>query len=99
MGFCPTCGTPMTVAPLPPGPFPPVPRRVNTHTEGFIVLAFLLSFLWFRINGVAVVPLGLLGGLVVAWWSQDIDRSVGKPSQFALAAVLGVVGALIGFFL
>jgi len=88
----------MAVSATPFAPGPPT-YAANTHTVGFLILCFLLSFLWFRINGVGVFPLGFVGGLVVAWWSQDIDRAFGKPSQFTLAVVLGLVGMFIGFFL
>lgn len=75
----------------------PVPRVTNTHTGGFLILALLISLLWFRVNGVALLPVGLVGGLIVAWWSSDIDRQSGKPSQFSLGAILAVVGAFVGF--
>ncbi len=97
--FCPSCGYPLAVGTVLPGPAPPPFGIMNTHTEGFIVAAFLISFLWFRVNGMALVPVGLLGGLVISWWSHDIDQHLGKPSQFTLAAVLCAVGALIGYFL
>ncbi len=96
--YCSSCGVAVVPAAMPFAP-QPSPRIVTTHTVGFTVIAFLISFLWFRINGVPLLPVGLLGGLVVAWWSQDIDRQFGKPSQFALAVALSVVGAFIGFLL
>ena len=39
---------------------------VSSHAVGFLILSFLLSFLWFRINRVGVFPLGFVGALVVA---------------------------------
>lgn len=96
--YCPACGFPLAVAAAPYAPGFPA-YAANTHTIGFLVLSFLLSFLWFRVNGVGVFPLGFVGALLVAWWSQDIDRHFGKPSQFAVALILGLLGMFIGFFL
>jgi hypothetical protein len=70
----------------------------NTHTAGFIIVAFLISLLWFRLNGMPLFPVGLAGSLAVAWWSQDIDRHFGKPSQLPVAVILSLLGAAIGFF-
>ncbi len=86
-----------SAAPFAPGL--PASPSANTHSVGFLVLAVLLSFLWFRINGVGVFPLGFVGALLVAWWSQDIDRHFGKPSQFVLTLLLSLVGMFVGFFL
>jgi hypothetical protein len=37
-------------------------------------MAFLVSLLWFKINGRLVFPLGFVGGLVISGFSWDIDK-------------------------
>ncbi len=97
--YCPACGNALVAAPAPYAPPLSAYSVTNTHTIGFLVVAVLLSFLWFRINGVGVFPLGFVGTLLIAWWSQDIDRHFGRPSQFVVTVLLGLVGVFVGFFL
>lgn len=63
--YCPACGLPAVAAAAPYAPGLPA-YVVNSHAVGFLILSFLLSFLWFRINRVGVFPLGFVGALVVA---------------------------------
>ncbi len=89
--FCSVCGAPLFA----PGPLPPL----DTHGAGFSVIAVLLSLLWFRINGVPIFPLGLAGGLVLAYWSHDINTKVGRESLFVVTAILCVLATIVGVFL
>jgi hypothetical protein len=71
----------------------------NTHSIGFSIIAVLLALLWFKLNNVPVFPLGLVGGILLAYWSHDIDTRLGKQSLLAATLVLCVVTTFIGFFL
>ena len=84
--FCPSCGTNL-IHPL---------SNINTHSYGWMVLSFVLSLLWLKINNVHVFPLGFVGGLIVAFWSFDIDRSLGKKTHMGYSIVVSIVGMIIG---
>jgi hypothetical protein len=84
--FCPFCGAKQDQ----------VPTQINTHSYGWMMLSFLVSFLWFRVNGAPVFPLGFLGGLIIAFWSSDIDRALGKKPLLNLSVVLSFVGMIVG---
>ena len=71
----------------------------DTHGAGFSVVAVLISLLWFRIDGVPISPLGLVGGLVLAYWSHDINTKVGRESLFVVTAILCVLATIVGLLL
>jgi len=89
--FCSVCGASL----FGPGPLPPL----DTYAAGFSVIAVLISLLWFRINGVPIFPLGLAGGLALAYWSHDIDTKVGRVSLFVVTAILCVLATIVGLLL
>ena len=89
--FCNACGAPLFAQ----GPWP----AFDTHGAGFSVVAVLISLLWFRINGVPIFPLGLVGGLVLAYWSHDINTKVGRESLFVVTAILCVLATIVGLLL
>src|SRR5438876_6146089 len=89
--FCSACGVPLFA----PGPLPPL----DTHGAGFSVIAVLISLLWFRINGVPIFPLGLAGGLALAYWSHDINTKVGRELLFVVTAILCVLATVVGLLL
>lgn len=82
--FCPYCGVSLSV-------------EISTHSVGWVIMAFLISFLWFRINNVPVFPLGFIGALIIAFWSADIDKALGKEPLMPYAVILSVIGMIIGF--
>ena len=55
--------------------------------------------LWFRINGVPTFPLGLMGGLVLAYRSHDINTKLGRESLFVVTAILCVLATIVGLLL
>ena len=59
-------------------------------------MAFLVSFLWFKINNRPLFPLGFVGGLVITAWSWHIDRQVGKQSLAPVGIALSFVGMILG---
>jgi len=73
--------------------------RVNTPPLGFTILVFILSMLWFRVNGQPVFPIGYILGLFVARWHSDIEEAVYGRSRFIEMALVGAVGMLVGFIL
>src|SRR5437899_12995082 len=83
--FCNACGAPLFAQ----GPWP----AFDTHGAGFSVVAVLISLLWFRINGGRIFPLGLVGGLVLAYWSPDINTKVGTASLMFMLAIVFVLAA------
>jgi|WetSurMetagenome_2_1015567.scaffolds.fasta_scaffold497650_1 hypothetical protein len=93
--ICSNCGfsfnqpqpTPITVLPEP---------KINTHTWGLTIMAFLISMLWFTFNGKPVFPLGLIGGLIIIAFSRHIDMQVGKQSIAVLGVILSIIGMIIG---
>jgi prepilin signal peptidase PulO-like enzyme (type II secretory pathway) len=89
--YCPYCANPITAA--------VAAWPNNTHSAGFVVIAVLLSLLWFKVNNVPVFPLGLVGGILLAYWSHDVDTRLGKQSLLAPAVVLCLVATVIGLFL
>ena len=84
--FCPSCGTDM-IHPL---------SKINTHAYGWMALSFVFSLLWFKVNNVHVFPLGFIGGLIVAYWSYDIDKSLGKKTHMGYSIIVSIVGMIIG---
>lgn len=72
---------------------------MDSHSAGFAVVAVLISLLWFRINGTPIFPLGLLGGLALAYWSHDIDTRLGKSSLFLVTALLCGLATFVGLIL
>lgn len=59
-------------------------------------MAFLLSFLWFKINNAPLFPLGFIGGLVITVFSWHIDKQVGKQSIALIGVALSFVGMILG---
>lgn len=107
--FCPKCGTESPAGQLfcsncgnyLPQPEPATPAtthewKINTHTYGWIIMAFLVSLLWFKINSNLVFPLGFVGGLVISGFSWDIDKQVGKQSSAYLGIIFSFLGMVIG---
>jgi predicted nucleic acid-binding Zn ribbon protein len=82
--FCPYCGTPLSTS-------------INTHSYGWMIMAFLVSFLWFKINNNPIFPLGLIGALIIAFWSADIDKALGKEPLINYSIILAIIGMIIGF--
>jgi hypothetical protein len=77
-------------------------RKVNTHTFGWMVLAFLVSFLWFKIGNQPRFPLGFVGSLVIIYWSTNIDKALGKKSiglTSVTMAFIGMLGMLLGYLI
>ena len=70
---------------------------VSTHSIGFAVIAVLVSFLWFRVNNVPILPVGLVGGSLLSYWSHDIDLHLGRQSLLVPTIVLCLVATAIGF--
>ncbi len=64
-----------------------------------MIIAFLISFLWFRINGLPLFPVGFLAGLVIAYWSHDINRGLGRDSLITPTVIIAVVGMIIGLII
>lgn len=71
----------------------------DTHPLGFTPLAFFLSMLWFRVNGVPVFPLGLLLALLLASWHRDIERALHGRDHFSVMLAFSLIGTLIGLLL
>ena len=44
-------------------------------------------------------PLRLVGGLVLAYWSHDINTKVGRESLFVVTAILCVLATIVGLLL
>lgn len=63
--FCMYCGFPLSA-------------QINTHSVGWMIMSFLVSLLWLKVNNTPLFPLGFIGGLVIAFWSADVDRAFGK---------------------
>jgi len=74
-------------------------REVNTHSYGWLMMSFLVSFLWFRINNVPVFPLGFAAALAITFWSSDIDKSLGKKPLTWLAILLSLISMVLGFLI
>lgn len=74
-------------------------QSINTYDPAWVILSFLLSFLWFRINQTPVFPLGFVGGLSIAYMIHRIDSSLGKPSFLSPTILLSFLGCVIGVFL
>jgi hypothetical protein len=94
--FCSNCGTylpqpeqTVSAATLPH-------QKVNTHTNIWIIMAFLVSLLWFKVNGSFVFPIGFVGGLVIAGSSWDIDKQVGKQSLAYMGFIFSFIGMILG---
>jgi hypothetical protein len=95
--FCPNCGVALAQPQIQSPTQAAVPApRINTHTFGWIIIAFLLSLLWFKINNMPVFPLGFVGGLVITGFSWHIDKQVGNQSLAPIGLVLSFVGMIIG---
>jgi hypothetical protein len=62
-------------------------------------MSFLVSFLWFKINNSPVFPLGFVGGLVITFWSSDLDKALGKEPLTWLSVVMSVFGTFLGFLI
>jgi hypothetical protein len=88
--YCPYCGD--VVLGIPQASF-------STHSVGFAVMAVLVSFLWFHVNNVKILPLGLVGGILLAYWSHDIDVRSGKQSVFLPTLVVCFIATVIGFII
>lgn len=70
---------------------------INTHSSGWMIMSFLISFLWFRINNNPIFPLGFIGALLIALWSADIDKTLGKEPLLNYSLILSSIGMIIGF--
>jgi hypothetical protein len=62
-------------------------------------MSFLVSFLWFKISNVPIFPLGFVGGLIITFWSSDIDRTLGKKPLAWLSVAMSVFGMFLGFLM
>lgn len=93
--FCPSCGVALPQLQPPTQTFMSM-RRINTHTYGWIIMAFLVSFVWFKIGNTPLFPLGFIGSLVITAFSWHIDKQVGKQSIAPIGLVLSFVGMFIG---
>jgi hypothetical protein len=82
--FCPYCGTPLSVP-------------INTHSSGWMIMSFLVSFLWFKIDNNPIFPLGFIGALIIAFWSADIDKALRKEPLLNYSIILAIIGMIIGF--
>lgn len=82
--FCPYCGISLSTP-------------INTHSSGWMIMSFLISFLWFRINNNPIFPLGFIGALLIALWSADIDKTLGKEPLLNYSLILSSIGMIIGF--
>jgi len=89
INFCPFCGAKLDYS----------LQQVNTHSYGWVVMSFLVSFLWFKINVSPIFPLGFFGSLIIAFWSSDIDKALGKEPLTWLSVVLSVFGMFLGFLI
>jgi len=89
MTFCPFCGAKLD-QPL---------QQVNTHSYGWVLISFLVSFLWFKINNNPIFPLGFVGGLVITFWSSDIDKALGKEPLTWLSVAISIFGMFLGFLI
>jgi hypothetical protein len=107
--FCPKCGTEAPAGQLfcsncgaylpqvePIHPTATLQQKINTHTYGWIIIALLISLLWFKVNGRLVFPLGFVGGLVIAGFSWHIDKQVGKQSLAYMGFVFSFIGMILG---
>jgi hypothetical protein len=92
---CPNCGYYLPQPP-PPAPAAAPTQKINTHTLGWTLMAFLVSLLWFKINNAPVFPLGFIGGLVIILFSSHIDKQVGKQSLAPVGFALSFVGMILG---
>jgi hypothetical protein len=93
--FCSNCGTYL------PQPELTVPatapqKKINTHTYGWIIIALLISLVWFKVNGKFVFPLGFVGGLVIIGFSWHIDKQIGKQSLAYIGFIFSFVGMILG---
>jgi hypothetical protein len=93
--FCPSCSVALPQLQYPTQNVMPAPN-INTHTYAWIIMAFLVSFLWFKINSMPLFPLGFIGGLAITGFSWHIDRQVGKQSLAPIGIFLSFVGMVIG---
>ena len=59
-------------------------------------MAFLVSFLWFKIGNTPLFPLGFIGSLVITAFSWHIDKQVGKPSIAPVGLAFSFIGMIIG---
>jgi cellobiose-specific phosphotransferase system component IIC len=89
MTFCPFCGAKLD-QPL---------QQVNTHSYGWALMSFLVSLLWFKISNVPIFPLGFVGGLIITFWSSDIDKALGKKPLAWLSVAMSVFGMFLGFLI
>jgi len=64
-----------------------------------VLVSFLVSFLWFKINNNPIFPLGFVGGLVITFWSSDIDKAVGKKPLTWLSVAISIFGMFLGFLI
>jgi hypothetical protein len=89
MTFCSSCGAKLDQA----------LQQVNTHSYGWVIMSFLVSFLWFRIDSMPIFPLGFVGGLVITFFSSDTDRALGKKPLTWLSVVISIFGMFLGFLI
>lgn len=78
---------------------PQLSSQINTHSYGWVIMSFLISLLWFKINNMPIFPLGFIGGLVITYWSYDIDRSLGKEPFTIYSILLSIIAMIIGFII
>jgi hypothetical protein len=89
VAFCPFCGAKLN-HPL---------WHANTHSYGWVLMSFLVSFLWFKMSDTPVFPVGFVGGLVITFWSSDIDKAVGKEPLTWLSVAISMFGMILGFLI
>ncbi len=93
--FCPNCGTYLT-QPQPTTQPVMSQRKINTHTYCWIILALLVSLLWFKLDGRLMFPLGFVGGLVITYFSWHIDKQVGKQALAYTGFIFSFIGMILG---
>lgn len=74
-------------------------QKINTYDFAWVLLSFLISMLWFRINQTPVFPIGFIGGLAIAYMIYKIDSELGKESYLNPSILLSIFGCAIGVFL
>ena len=63
------------------------------------MIAIVVSLLWFRVNNVPILPVGLIMGVLLAYWSHDIDVRLGRRSLLTPVVVLCLLATTIGFLI
>ncbi|MEB3780562.1 MAG: hypothetical protein GSR85_10110 [Desulfurococcales archaeon] len=73
--------------------------KPNTHPLGFMILSFILSLFWLKINNIPVIPLGFILAILVAFWHRDIERTIYNRDYLPEMTGISILGAFIGFLI